>query len=356
MRLFKCRYCGTLVFFENDHCESCGHQLGFVPSLSRISALEPDGGIWRALEIDGDERFRFCANAQYGACNWLIPTGSGESYCLACRHNLVIPDMSFPENLPNWQKLERAKHRLFYSLLRLELPLVNRADDPEHGLGFAFLAVAPDTPKVMTGHDNGLITVALTEADDAERERTRHQMGEVYRTLLGHFRHEVGHYYWDVLVRDAGKLDACRAIFGDDSQDYGEALTRHYAQGAPFDWQQNFVSPYASSHPWEDFAESWAHYLHIVDTLETGAAFGLQIEPVITNDETLETVLDFDPYRGGRIGRLMDAWLPLVFAVNSLNRSMGQPDLYPFVLTPGVVRKLGFIHDLVHSARTGSSS
>jgi hypothetical protein len=354
MRLFKCRHCGNLVFFENDHCENCSHQLGFVPSLARMSALEPDGAVWRSLEIDGDARFRFCANAQHGACNWLIPAASDEALCTACRHNQVIPDMSLPENLPNWQKLERAKHRLFYSLLRLKLPLVNRIDDPEHGLAFAFLAVAPDTPKVMTGHDNGLITLALTEADDAERERTRHQMGEVYRTLLGHFRHEVGHYYWDVLVRDGAKLDACRAVFGDDRQDYGEALKRHYEQGAPLDWQQNFVSPYASCHPWEDFAESWAHYLHIVDTLETGAAFGLQIEPPITADETLETVLDFDPYRGGKIERLMAAWLPLVFAVNSLNRSMGQPDLYPFVLTPGVVRKLGFIHDLVHSARNGS--
>jgi hypothetical protein len=199
----------------------------------------------------------------------------------------------------------------------------------------------------MTGHDNGLITVALAEADDAERERMRLQMGESYRTLLGHFRHEVGHHYWDLLVRDGGRLDAFRALFGDDTQDYDAALQRHYKQGAPADWQEHFISSYASSHPWEDFAETWAHYLHIVDTLEMGAGFGLRIGPWVA-DGALAKPLGFDPYGPGDVQRLVDAWLPLVFAVNSLNRAMGQPDLYPFVLTPGVVQKLGFIHDLIH--------
>jgi hypothetical protein len=350
MKLFKCQHCGQLIYFENDHCETCGHRLGFLAVETCLSALEPDGAGWIALGADAADRFRFCANAGLGACNWLIPEPSDEALCVACRHNLVIPDISLPENLPHWQKLESAKHRLIYSLLRLGLPLANRADDPAHGLGFEFLAVAPLTPKVMTGHDNGLITLALSEADDAERERMRQQMGEAYRTLLGHFRHEVGHYYWDVLVRDGGRLDACRDLFGDDSQDYDQALQRHYAQGAPPDWQQHFISAYASSHPWEDFAETWAHYLHIVDTLEMGAAFGLRIGPWIA-DGALAAGLDFDPYGPGTIERLVEAWLPLVFAVNSLNRSMGQPDLYPFVLTPGVVRKLGFIHGLVHDKR-----
>jgi hypothetical protein len=347
MKLFKCQHCGQLVYFENDHCENCSHRLGFLAVGTTLSALEPDGASWMALAAGQGDRFRFCANAGLGACNWLIPEPSDEALCVACRHNLIIPDISLPENLPHWQKLEQAKHRLIYSLLRLGLPLANRADDPVHGLAFEFLAVAPDTPKVMTGHDNGLITLALSEADDAERERMRQQMGETYRTLLGHFRHEVGHYYWDVLVRDGGRLGACRALFGDDNQDYDQALQRHYQQGFPRDWQQHFISSYASSHPWEDFAETWAHYLHIVDTLEMGAAFGLRVGPWIA-DGALASALDFDPYGPGPVARLIDAWLPLVFAVNSLNRAMGQPDLYPFVLTPEVVRKLGFIHDLVH--------
>jgi len=347
MKLFKCQQCGQTVYFENDRCGRCGHALGFLPGEMTLSALEPDGADWRALAVEG-ERFRSCANAAWGACNWLIPTPSDETLCVACRHNLIIPDISLPENVPNWQKLERAKHRLIYSLLRLKLPLANRVDDPDHGLAFEFLAVAPDTPKVMTGHDNGLITLAVQEADDAERERVRQEMGEAYRTLLGHFRHEVGHYYWDVLVRDGGRLDACRTCFGDDSQDYAAALQRHYAEGPPPDWSQRFISAYATSHPWEDFAETWAHYLHIVDTLEVGAAFGLSVGPKVADGE-LDVALDFDPYGSGDVTRLVDAWLPLTIAVNSLNRAMGQPDLYPFVLTPEVVGKLGFIHDLIHN-------
>jgi hypothetical protein len=348
MKLFQCQNCGQLVYFENVRCENCGRRLGFLPEHMTLSALEPEGEAWRALVAGETARYRFCANAEFDACNWLVADGGAETFCLACRHNEIIPDMTVPENLPNWRKLEAAKHRLFYSLLRWKLPLANRADDPEHGLAFEFLAVAPDVPKVMTGHDNGLITVALTEADDAERERTRQQMGETYRTLLGHFRHELGHRYWDLLVRDGGRLDAFRALFGDESQDYGAALKRNYEQGPPPDWRERFVSSYASCHPWEDFAETWAHYLHIVDTLEMGFAFGLEIRPRVAGADTLEGSIDFDPYRSGSIERLVESWLPLVFAVNSLNRAMGLPDLYPFVLTPPVIRKLGFVHRLVH--------
>ncbi|MEI9987555.1 MAG: putative zinc-binding peptidase [Aliidongia sp.] len=348
MKLFQCQHCGQLVYFENVRCETCGHRLGFLPELMTLSALEPEGETWHALVGEATARYRFCANAEFDACNWLVPDGGAEAFCLACRHNQMIPDMTVPENLPNWRKLEAAKHRLFYSVLRLKLPLANRADDPEHGLAFEFLAVAPDVPKVMTGHDNGLITVALTEADDVERERMRQQMGETYRTLLGHFRHELGHHYWDLLVRDGGRLDAFRALFGDESAGYAEALKRNYEQGPPPDWREQFVSSYASSHPWEDFAETWAHYLHIVDTLEMGFAFGLEIRPRAAGAGTLQGSIGFDPYRGGSIERLVEAWLPLVFAVNSLNRAMGLPDLYPFVLTPPVIAKLGFVHRLVH--------
>ena len=200
----------------------------------------------------------------------------------------------------------------------------------------------------MTGHDNGVITVALTEADDAEREKLRAEMGEPYRTLLGHFRHEVGHHYWDVLVRDGGQLEACRAMFGDDSQDYGEALKRHYAEGAPANWPENFISAYATSHPWEDFAETWAHYLHIVDTLETASAYGLRIDPRAGQDGRARSQDRFRPPCRPDIEAIIDAWMPLTFAMNSLNRSMGLADAYPFVISPAVIKKLGFIHQLVH--------
>jgi len=172
-------------------------------------------------------------------------------------------------------------------------------------------------------------------------------MGEPYRTLLGHFRHEVGHYFWDVLVRDAGKLEACRAVFGDDSQDYGEALKRHYEQGPPADWQDNFVSAYATTHPWEDFAETWAHYLHIVDTLEMASEFGIEVNPPADQIGGLTARVTFDPYVADDFGAIVNAWLPFTFAMNSVARAMGTRDLYPFILTPPVIHKLGFIHDLV---------
>jgi hypothetical protein len=200
---------------------------------------------------------------------------------------------------------------------------------------------------VVTGHDNGLITINLAEADDAERERQRGSMGEPYRTLLGHFRHEIAHYYWDLLVFRAPNIDEFRAVFGDERRDYAAALQQHYANGAPADWPENFVTAYASSHPWEDFAETWAHYFHMVDTLETANAFGLMVRPKLTRPDRLSTAINFDPHEAD-MDRLIDAWLPLTFAANSLNRSMGLPDLYPFVLTPAVIVKLAFVHERIH--------
>ena len=204
-------------------------------------------------------------------------------------------------------------------------------------------------PKVMTGHDDGVVTIALAEADSAEIEKRRAELAEPYRSLLGHFRHEVGHHYWDILVRDGGKLEQCRAMFGDDLQDYEAALKRHYEQGAPSDWPERFVSAYATCHPWEDFAETWAHYLHIVDTLETANAFGLRIAPSVDKEGAHFAKLNFDPYAEGSIERIVEAWAPFVVAMNSVNRAMGRPDLYPFVIAPAVVDKLRFIHDLVRA-------
>jgi hypothetical protein len=348
MRLFKCPVCSQMLYFENTRCERCGHTLGYDSATSCMRALNQDGEAWTdAAGQQSAGTWRFCANAGREACNWLIPAGEDGDFCTACRHNHVIPDLSDPENLQRWRALEAAKHRLFYTLLRLGLPLETRAENPTHGLAFDFLAETPAQPKVLTGHDDGLITIALKEGDDAERERMREQMGELYRTPLGHFRHEIGHHYWDLLVRDTAHLDRFRALFGDERADYAEALRAHYARVHKPGWQEFFVSVYATSHPWEDFAETWAHYLHIVDTLEMAASFGISIHPKLTREAALQAEIDFDAYREEDMAAIVDAWLPLAFAVNSLNRSMGQPDLYPFVLSPAVVEKLGFIHDVV---------
>lgn len=347
MKLFVCQACGNVLYFENRACERCGHRVAFLPEKETMSAIESDEEAWRTLAGKGESRM-LCRNAEYDSCNWLTDPGEGNGYCRACRHNGIVPDLSDPAQLAGWRELEVAKHRLFYSLIRWKLPLQTRQDDPEHGLIFNFLADDPNSgEKILTGHDNGLITIALTEADTIVRERRRLEMGEPYRTLLGHFRHEVGHYFWDVLVRDGGKLDECRAVFGDDSADYGQALQRHYAEGPPPDWLQNYVSAYATTHPWEDFAETWAHYLHIVDALEMAGEFGMEVRPKVDRDGELTARIRFNPYEARDVEALVNAWLPFTFAMNSVNRAMGLRDLYPFILSPAVVGKLGFIHGLV---------
>jgi hypothetical protein len=188
----------------------------------------------------------------------------------------------------------------------------------------------------------------LAEADDATREQRRTEMGEPYRTLLGHFRHEIGHYYWDRLVRDSKYLGSFRKLFGDETRDYAEALQTYYAKGPPEAWWNEFVSAYASAHPWEDFAETWAHYLHIADTLEMAGSYGIQVNPAVTEDPALSAEVDIDPWFARDVTQLVSRWRPIAIAVNSVNRCMGQPDLYPFVLTPTVIGKLGFVHDLTH--------
>jgi hypothetical protein len=348
MKLFECQNCAQPLYFENTHCESCGLSLGYSPDHDAVTALKPHGNVWTAL-ADPRGTYRYCANAVHNVCNWLVLANSPEQFCAACRHNRVIPDLGQPEYLEHWRLIEIAKHRLFYTLLKLRLPLRTKAEDPD-GLAFDFLADVPGplpgTAPLMTGHANGVITINLAEADDAERERRRHQMYEPYRTLLGHFRHEIGHYHWPPLVAASATLDEFRQRFGDDRADYSQALQRHYASGPPADWPQRFVSAYATAHPWEDFAETWAHYFHMVDTLETAGSFGLAVSPKASKG--LRARIDFDPHRAS-MERLIDAWIPLTFAANSLNRSMGLPDLYPFVLSPPAISKLTFVHDRIHA-------
>jgi hypothetical protein len=353
VRLFECQNCGQLLYFENTRCERCGHTLGYLPELTLLSALEPDDGEWRPLAAPEHPQ-SFCANATHDACNWLVPAGTA-LFCAACRLNRTIPNLREPQNLLHWRRLETAKHRMVYGLLRLGLPLVSKNEDPA-GLAFDFLAdpdpTWQDSPRIMTGHAEGLITINIAEADDAERERRRQDMAEPYRTLLGHLRHEVGHYYWERLVRGGAWHEPFRAMFGDESAEYGASLERHHANGPPADWQQRFVSAYASAHPWEDWAETWAHYLHLIDTLETAHAFNLRLRPKAGVDPVLAMAADFDPYGHPDFEALIATWLPLTYAVNSLNRSMGQPDLYPFALAQPVVSKLRFIHDLVAQSRS----
>lgn len=345
MRNFRC-CCGNLVFFENTRCIVCGRHLGFIAETCNLAAFEPgEGTLLRACLPDGG-LFRPCANAGEGAqCNWMIAAADPEPWCRSCRLNQIIPDLSRTENRLYWRRIENAKRRLVYSLLQLRLPLIDRRQNPESGLAFQFLADETDASefsdrldtaaRVLTGHMNGLITINVAEADDVERERMRKLMKENYRTLLGHFRHEVAHYYWPILIRGGGRLAAFRELFGDERQDYAAALDRYYSQGASADWQAQYVSAYASAHPWEDWAESFAHYLHITDTLEAAADAG--ILPALAGQRTLPSA----------IGPLLERWRELIIALNSLNRCMGLPDAYPFVLSGRADEKIVFVHDSV---------
>lgn len=331
MRIFACPNCRHTVFFENRACLGCGFVLGYSPADMSMLARAPEGGAW----LGGGENRPgdLCINAGHGVCNWLAEAGPVRSYCLACRHNRTIPDLSVPANLRLWGRIEEAKRYLFYGLLRLGLT-------PGQDLGFEFLA--DSAAPAMTGHRSGLVTIALAEADDAERERRRAALGEPYRTLLGHFRHEVGHYFWDRLIAGRPALAPFRALFGSETLDYGRALEAHYASGPPPDWPERHVSAYASAHPWEDFAETWAHYLHIVDTLETTKSAGLSL----SGSAALTSI---EPYGAASMDELAAAWIPVSVAINAVNRSMGLSDLYPFVLTPLTLEKLAFVHAVVRS-------
>jgi hypothetical protein len=339
MKLFRCANCANIVYFENRFCGRCGARFGYDPARNDFVCESSDS---KASPV----AFKLCANSEFDACNWLADPESSRGLCLSCQHNGIIPDLSDSVRLDLWRKTEVAQHRLFYSLLRWKLPLRTRIEDPSHGLVFDILA-DPANGKVLTGHDEGLITIALAEADDLERENRRISMGEPYRTLLGHFRHEVGHYFWEVLIREGEKLESFRQVFGDEQVDYGAAIAAHYANGSPANWQEVFVSAYASCHPWEDFAETWAHYFHIVDTLEMANAFGVKIDPRVDVNHELATPILFDPYREEKFQKIVDAWIPFVFAINNINRAMGRDDLYPFILSARVIEKLGFIHALI---------
>ncbi|RWX77229.1 hypothetical protein EPK99_16445 [Neorhizobium lilium] len=350
MRLYDCDHCGQPIHFDNRTCVNCGYRLAFVPEKLAMHALAETGdGTWHLVATPG-HKVRLCANAAMDVCNWTVLTDDPNAFCPACRHNRLVPDASTEAGLKQWRSISQAQRHLFYSLIRWDLPRTNREEDPQGGLVFDFLVdeVKPDGTIVpaMTGHEDGLIAIRAAEADDATREQIRVSMNEPYRTMLGHFRHETGHYIWDKLVRDGGKVYDFRAIFGDETIDYGEALKRNYEQGPPPDWQQFYISTYASSHPWEDFAECFAHYLHIVDTLETARAYGMTVEP--RRHEELSAEVAFNPYDAQSAEQLVTAWIPFSMALNSLHRSMGVPDLYPFILTAQVVTKLEFIHMLIH--------
>ena len=314
MRTFTCGHCGADAVFENVSCVRCGHPHAFDPGPNEL--------------VTDDARDR-CANAGLIGCNWVAAEAGG--LCASCALTRTRPADADAEGLRELGDAERAKRRLLFELHELGL-------SPD---GLTFDLLSSQTEPVTTGHADGLITLDLAEADDAHREEMRTQMGERYRTLLGHFRHEVGHFYFEVLCPDEAAKDRARPLFGDEREDYSAAMDRHYETGPPADWPERFVSAYATMHPFEDWAETFAHYLHIRDTLQTAGAYRVMVGHDAPGAVPAESGFD----------RLVDAWLPLTYALNALNRSMGADDAYPFVLTPPVIEKLSFVHDLIRGRR-----
>jgi len=362
-RSYECA-CGQPLFFRNSQCIRCQRALGYSTETNAVEALEP-AEIADTYRFAGDESgaaklWWRCANLDTpAACNWLLPALADEDparprLCLACGLNRTVPDWSVEENAKNWRSIERAKRRVISAVLGLGLPVRSRfSDDPQRGLAFDFLAPQPGGPAVMTGHHDGLITLNLEEADDVNREAVRARMHEPYRTVLGHLRHEIGHYYWDALIAGGPWLDEFRQLFGDETVDYASALQKHYELGADPAWPERCISSYASCHPWEDWAETWAHYLHMVDAIDTAASLSFNLGDTVIEpmDDILPEPDSGERVEPGEFDRLFETWLKLVMALNQMSRSMGERDFYPFLVSPAARGKLEFVHRVIAAQR-----
>jgi hypothetical protein len=336
MRDFICPNCGQHLAFENSVCLSCASPVGFsLDDLAMfVIAERPEAD--KPGFVSADE-FELCANLHLAKCNWLVVKEPGRRLCASCRLTRTRPNDADTTALDDFADAETAKRRLIVELFELRLPIVGRDEDPDYGLAFDLLSSKWE--KVLTGHHNGVITLDLAEGDDVHREQLRIAMDEPYRTLLGHFRHEIGHYYFYRLVEPSREnLWRFRELYGDPDADYQAALDRRYREGAPPDWEESFVSSYAAMHAAEDWAETFAHYLHIRDTLDTAAEFGF----APANATFARRILGPSGF-----DTIIDMWLPLSWGLNMVNRSMGHDDLYPFVLPAPVLDKMRFIHTTI---------
>ena len=354
-RTYHCG-CGTAIFFRNTQCLNCQAQLGYLPDTLSLVALAPGPDPGTQIADGNDRLYKYCGNRETPAlCNWMLDASDPASLCIACRLNRTNPDLDDADNARYWAAIEVAKRRLVAELLAFGLPVKSRVeDDPERGVMFDFLRSPPGGPAVMTGHANGLITMNVEEADDVKREKIKHDLREPYRTLLGHFRHEIGNYYWDLLVRDTTWLEPFRQLFGDERASYAEALKRNYEAGPPAHWRDSYISSYATMHPWEDWAETWAHYLHVVDTMGTALGFGLDagdIEGTVTPFTSEDLYAPDDPGASSFLS-LLNSWIEVIMVLNELARSMGEPDFYPFIMSRPVVAKLQLVHMIIFDAQS----
>ncbi|MGC3992732.1 MAG: putative zinc-binding metallopeptidase [Propionicimonas sp.] len=329
--------CRGVVFLESLACDACGTPLALhAASRTMVEASSPD------VEVDG-RLWHPCTNRDWN-CNWLTADDSGSGRCFACRLVRRRPPSDDTISLEKVALTMPHLRRLLVQLQQLGVP-IDPHFEADGGLGFDLLSSRSSNEKVVIGHANGIITLDVVESLDAVREQLRVRLREPYRTMLGHLRHEAGHYYQWILVEQTGWIDECRELFGDERASYADAIARHYRTGAPDDWQDAFISEYATMHPWEDFAESFAHYLHITDTLNTAASAGVELDasrqtvPLLT-----EPVVPRTSYGADDFEALIRDWRWMSLFFNRVNRAMGAADLYPFRISEPVVAKLEFVH------------
>ena len=361
MRTFRC-LCQNTLFFDNSFCLQCGREVGFCPVCRLIvSLLQTKEGRLHCGNPACKISLVKCHNyVTYNVCNRCVQSEGQNAIdedgtsiaplCDCCSFTRTIPDLSVPGNQEKWYRLEMAKRRLFYDLDLLQLPYGTGPQIVQPALYFDFKADVTLTneywgttgskEKVYTGHDNGIVTINIREADDVERERLRVELGEAQRTLLGHFRHEIGHYYWDALVKKRCEA-AFIQVFGDPmNPSYQEALTAYYNTAPPNNWQSQFVSAYATMHPWEDFAETFATYLDMVSLLDT--AYHISFfngSPSLSHLDTI--VIQYQQ---------------LGISLNELNRSKGIMDVVPEIVSPGVKEKMQFIHEVIAASRYSANA
>ena len=338
MRRFYC-HCGHEVNFHEHFCKACGRDLAYDPKIGTLWSGELRDSNQFFAHSQGHQKnllFQTCSHRHHDVgCNWLLIQGDDNCQCIACRTTRVIPDQTHEKNANRWFRLERSKRQLFQTLIDLQLIKANRPVEFSD-LQFDFLEDKRSNPSldldhVLSGHCDGLITINAAEADESFLHTMKEQMQELYRSLLGHFRHEIGHYFWLKFFNSEEKIQQFREVFGDERQDYAQALQGYYDANNQSHWRSRYITPYASSHPHEDWAETWAHYLHIVDTLQTAQSFGLSIyEPQAHN---------FDHW--------FNEWRRVSQVMNALNRSMGLAEPYPFRVSEMVEGKLRFIDETI---------
>jgi hypothetical protein len=308
----------------------------------------------RGASVDGEQWIRCTQNTTLG-CNWLALAESTyeRGRCLA--DSLIRREPAADDTLAREKLVPTAAalRRLVYQLADIGLPI-----DPfwrvDGGLAFDLLSSRTSRENVIIGHAGGVITIDVVESLDDYRETLRIRLGEPYRTMLGHFRHEVGHYYQNLLVETGSGASAhlaeCRRIFGDETVSYSDAIARHYAYGAPEEWRETFISEYATMHPWEDFAECFAHYLHITDTIDTSREAGMVLHADRVRFAAPGDVMPLESYADVPVERLLSDWHWLSLLFNRANTAMGKNPMYPFEISPAVVTKLGFVHRVIRES------